>query len=67
MGTGTDSIFFLFQAIALLSGAGEISVLSIHTLGNLLSGGSVTGWSITPATNEQFFLLKVLKNTIAIV
>lgn len=47
------------QAIILVSGSGEVSVLSIQSLSSLLSGDHVTGWSVTPASNEQFFLLEV--------
>ena len=47
------------QAVIVGSGSGEISVLSIHSLSNLLGTGQVTGWSVTPACNEQFFFLEV--------
>lgn len=47
------------QALILASGAGEVCVLSIHSLRNLLSGGAVSGWTPTPAANDQFFLLEV--------
>lgn len=47
------------QAVILVAASGEVSVLSIHTLSNLLGSGRVTGWSVTPASNEQFFMLEV--------
>lgn len=49
----------LLQALILVNKSGKVSVLSIQSLCNLLSGGHVTGWSVTPPTNEQFFLLEV--------